>query len=264
MVRVISKVSEYGLIGFVCAALGACAQGRPASQATAETPQVSAIENALESPVASCEQDQATCLGSATDRTAAAQCSEAFRACLGGAVEIGQQMAEALQQCREQAAQCAVSGGASGAEACRTDYDSCVSAATAEEPSQPAAGSAAPQIPQLPAAGGIAPRSPRLPRLPAAGEGSFPGRRLPFAGAGGFGGLPRLPTAGGISLPGAAGRGGLPGRRRGGDSNACFETLRMCVEAPNADLNKCATEARACLRGGGLGGAGTGGAGGAP
>lgn len=259
MVRVISKVSEYGLIGFVCAALGACAQGRPAPQGTAEIPQVSAIENALENPVAQCEQDQATCLGSAADRAAAAQCSEAFRACLGGAVELGQQMAESLQQCRDQAAECAVSGGAAGAETCRTDYESCVSAATAAEPAQPAAGSEAPRIPQLPAAGRLA------PRLPAAGGGSFPGRRLPIAGAGGLGGLPRLPAAGGISLPSAAGRGGLPGRRAGLPSNACFETLRMCFEAPNADLNKCATEARACLRGAGpLGGAGTGGAGGAP
>ncbi|HET8939081.1 MAG TPA: hypothetical protein VFN67_36805 [Polyangiales bacterium] len=220
---------------------------------------MSAIENALENPVAQCEQDQATCLGSAADRTAAAQCGEAFRACLGGAVEIGQQMAEALQQCRDQAAQCAVSGGAMGAEACRTDYESCVSAATADAPQQPAAGAEAPRIPQLPAAGGLA------PRLPTAGARSLPGRRLPFAGAGGFGGLPRLPTAGGISLPGAAGRGGLPGRRPGLPSNPCFDTLRMCLEAPNADLNKCSTEARACLRGAGpLGGAGTGGTGGAP
>jgi hypothetical protein len=252
-----SKLSEYGLFGFVCVALGACAQGRPAAQETAET-QVSSVESALENPVAKCEQDQATCLGAAKDVASASACGGAFRECLGGAAEIGAQMAESLQQCRDTAAQCAVTGGATGAAACRSDYDSCVSAATADQEAPPAAGSGAPQLPQLPqlpAAGGVAPRLP---------GGGLPGRRLPFAGAGGFGGLPRLPVAGGIALPGAGGRGGL-GRRPGADSTACFEALRECAQAPSADLNQCATTARACLRGEAPSGtAGAGGTVGAP
>jgi hypothetical protein len=266
MVRVISKLSEYGALGFVCLTLGACSQARPNLAQQGGEPDVSVIESALEDPVSDCQQEQVTCLGAATDPAAAAQCSDAFRQCLGGAADIGQQLAAALLQCRESAAECAVQGGVSGADACRTEYEACVSAATEGNQAPPAAGSGgsagadAPNLPQLPGAGSGA------PRFPTAGGLGLPARRLPFAGAGGIGGLPTLPgrglpgfpSAGSISLPGAAGRGGLPGRP-GAGSNACFEELRMCVEAANADLNQCATAARACVRGGPLGAAGAGG-----
>lgn len=266
LITKLSKLSECALPGVACLILGACTGGRPAQPQQVNTPQVGAVESALENPVAQCEEEQATCLGAAADRAAALQCSETFRTCLGLAAETGRQLAQTLEECRETAARCAVEGGAMGAQACRSDYDACVSAAMEEEPAPPAAGAAAPGMPQLPAAGDGA------PRLPTPGGPGLPGRRLPSAGAGGIGGLPTLPRrpgfpgAGSVSLPSPGGRGGLPGRFPRRDSSACFEALRSCVEAPNADLNQCATAARECLRSerDPSGSAGTGGSAGAP
>src|SRR5262245_33213399 len=215
----LSKLSDFGLFGVICLAAVACADNKPNLTQQVDAPQISAIESALENPVAKCQEDQATCVRAAADGAAALKCNESYRTCLGGAAEQGQQLAQTLEQCRETATQCAVQGGAMGAEACRSDYESCVSAATDSDSAPPAAGSGGsgegpglpqrPRLPQLPAAGSIAPRLPGGPGLPG---------RLPFAGAGGIGGLPTLPrrpgfpNAGSISLPGAAGRGGLPGR----------------------------------------------------
>jgi hypothetical protein len=259
MLSVISKcleLSRYGLFGIICVSNAACVQSRPSAQQPGDAPMISAIEAALENPVLKCEQDQATCVGAAKDPAAAAQCSSSFRECLGGAAEVGQQLAEAVQQCRDTAAECAVKAGPSGAASCTSGYESCVSAVTAD-PAPPAAG--APSLPQLPSAGSGGSR-----RLPTAGGISLPMRSGPLGGAGIGGGLPRLPSAGGLAIPG--GLGGLPNPRAGLPSTACFEQLQMCAQAPNADLNKCAAAARSCLTGavGPSAPTGAGGAAGAP
>lgn len=270
MERVFSKLSKYGALGLVCLSLAACSQAGNKDPQTASAPQVSAVESALEDPVAQCQEEQRTCLGAAMDRAAAVQCSAAFRECLGGAVETGQQLAAALQECRDKAVACGVQGGATGAGACRDEYEACVSAVSSDGSQPPAADAGMPEEPPPPAAGDGAPQAPSaggpaIPRRP-----GLPGRRPPFAGAGGLGGfptrpgLPRLPSAGSISFPSAGGRGGLPGRP-GSEASACFEALRMCLETQGSDLDKCATEARACVRNGGpQGAAGAGGAAGAP
>ena len=258
MVRVISKLSVSGALGFLGLSFGACSQNTP----EANEPHVGPLESALESPVESCEQQQVSCLRAATDRAEAVECSAAFRECLGGAADAGQQLAAALQACRDKATECAVQGGAMGASTCRDELEACVSAASAEDSQPPAADAGTPDPMQPSAAGEEAPAPPDAggPGIP--GRPGLPGGRLPFAGAGGLGGLPtlpgqpRLPSAGGGAFPRPGGR-GLPGSGQ----SACFEALRMCIEAPSADLNQCATDARACVRGGGpLGAAGTGGA----
>jgi|GEM_PF-4025879 len=265
MTKVFSKLSEFGALGLLGMSLGACSQApNPAAQKLS-APEVGSLESALEDSVAQCQEQQVTCLGAASDRAAAAQCTTAFRECLGGVADNGQQVAEALVQCRDKAAECAVQGGVSGAEACRDEYEACVSAASSDGSQTPDADAGTPEEPQQPsAAGESAP--------PSAGGPSIPGRsgRLPFpgvGGAGGFGGLPtgrglpRFPGAGSVSLPTGP---GLPGRT-GSAASACFEALRTCVEAPNADLDQCATTARACVRNGGAqGAAGAGGTAGAP
>jgi hypothetical protein len=291
MMRVVSKLSTYGALGLAGLSFGACSQGQKSNAG----PEISAIGSALEDPVADCQSEQATCLGAAADRAAAVQCTAAFRECLGGAAEVGQQLVAALESCREKAAACAVQGGATGASACRDEYDTCVSAASSGGAQPPADDAGTPTEPPPPAAGSAAPQGPGIPGRP--GAPGLPGRRLPFAGAGGIGGLPtlpgfpRLPGAGSVSLPTGPGRGfpsagsislptgpgrgfpsagsislptgpgrGLPGRP-GSETSACYEALRTCVEAPNADLNQCATTARECIRAGGpLGAAGAGGA----
>ena len=268
MTRVSSKLSQYGAFGLLCFALGACSQARNDTAQELSAPEVGSLESALEDSVAQCQEQQVTCLGAASDLAAAAQCNTAFRECLGGVADNGQQLAEALVQCREKAAECAVQGGVSGAEACRDEYEACVSAASSDGSQTPEADAGAPEEPQQPsAAGDSAPPSAGAPSTP-----GIPGRsgRLPFPGAGGAGGLgglptgrglPRFPGAGSISLPTGP---DLPGRL-GSAASACFEALRACVEAPNADLDQCATSARACVRSGGpMGAAGTGGSAGAP
>lgn len=268
MTRVFSKLSEFGALGLVCLSLGACTQARNPATQELSAPEVGSLESALEDSVAQCQEQQVTCLGAASDRAAAAQCTAAFRECLGGVADNGQQLAEALVQCRDKAAECAVQGGVSGAEACRDEYEACVSAASSDGSQTPADDAGAPEEPQQPsAAGESAPPSAGGPSIP-----GIPGRsgRLPFPGAGGAGGfgglptgrgLPRFPGAGSISLPSGP---GLPGRP-GSAASACFDALRTCLEAPNADLDQCATTARACVRNGGpQGAAGAGGTAGAP
>jgi hypothetical protein len=274
MVRENSKLSMYGALSMVLS-LSACSQGSGVA-AVASEPPVASIESALEDPISDCQDEQTACLSAAADRAAAVQCGLAFRECLGGAAESGPQLAEALQQCREKAAECAVQGGATGAAACRDELEACVSAASSGGAQPPAADAGAPQDPQPPAAGDSAdpasagaPSVPGIPGVPGLPGRGLPGRGLPFAGAGGFGAFPTLPRpgfpgAGSIAIPSAAGRGGLPGRR-GAGATACYEALRACAEAPNADLNQCANTARECVRGGGpLGAAGAGGVAGTP
>lgn len=238
-------------------ACGASA-GSPSTEGS-ETAQVGSVEAALENPVIKCQQDQASCVGSAKDANGFMTCNGTFRSCLDDAAKAGQEAAKAVQDCRDQARDCVTKGGASAAMSCRTDYETCVQGAMGTMGTMgtgpTGAGPTLPNFPQLPAAGR------RAPRLPIGGGLAFPnpgGPRLPGAGAGAPRLPPRFPFAGAPAFPGLAGRGAEPPRRPVPPAEQCFADLRECVRMPGSNFEKCAMTARECLRSPGQGAAGSG------
>jgi hypothetical protein len=190
-------------------ALGACN-----SDKTTQAPAAQLSE--LEAPIVDCQTQRAACLSKASTPQDAISCNDDMGKCL---LDQTQQLAEVEQtvaDCQNNARECALQGGPSGAEQCRTDLDACVTAAVDADGGVPttapaasgAAGAAgfprlpggaggAPGLPRLPGGAGGAPGFPQLP----AGVGGAPGFPQLPAGVGGASGFPQLPGGGNLPRP---------------------------------------------------------------
>jgi hypothetical protein len=211
--------------------LGGCAGAD-----TSSTEQPSALEAALTSPILKCQEDHASCIGTAKSLSDAQSCDKAFGSCLMGANTQQQATATGFQKCQQDAATCLQTNGAKGAAQCRTDFEACANGLAP-------AGSAG--------TGGGAAGAGGLPPFPTGGAGTSGLPPFPTGGAG-TNGLPPFPTGGagtsGLptppSFPGA-GDGGLP-TPAAPPGLQCLKDLRACVQA-GTDPNSCADTARMCL-----------------
>lgn len=236
-------------------ALGACG-GNPTSSASTGRQDISvaAVEATLENPLIKCQSENLTCLQSGDPFS----CAATFQTCLTSATGQGVSAASALDDCRNQAGECAANAAGSGdvaaVAACRTAYTDCVGglvnggAPGADDADGGVAGPSAP----APGAngGGFSPTG--FPNLLGQGGGTLP--TLP-----GLGGQFTLPTpgAGGAPAGGLSGLGGtfsfptLP-QLGGGGGSTCLTDGQTCASGAAQDpvkLNECATKTRECLRG---------------
>ena len=223
-----NSIATLGATMSTLLAVCACNNDKPSGSATSTLSE-------LEAPIVDCQTQQATCLFQARTPEDAFSCNDEMGKCL---LDRTQQLADvtrSVAECQNKARECVVQNGPIGVEKCRTDFNACVGSAIDADGGVPTP----PGLPGLPGGGGTASPFPARPGLP---------------GAGGFAGAPSFPRPGnGFGGAGSLPGGRLPGRDLPGVE--CLRSLRECVISGKAPTD-CASEARACLAGGGEGGAG--------
>ena len=129
-------------ISLPAGALSLCLLPACADRAAESGPEFEAdpavIKSALHTTVLGCQRERIECRREADDRSARNACDETFADCLREAADEADRVAEALNECRDEARECVRDGDS--VRTCRRQYQSCAEAAMEGEPEERDAG----------------------------------------------------------------------------------------------------------------------------